>query len=111
MARGSAGHLRSWDEFAVPGAPHMDFVFTVCDTAAGEACPVWPGQPISARWPFPDPAAFEGTDAQLGALFADVYGRIRNRIGLFVSLPIATLDRLALQRRLDDIGGGAPVEA
>ena len=107
------GHLRAkgWDEFAGPGAPHMDFVFTVCDAAAGETCPVWPGQPISAHWPFPDPAAFQGKDTQRSALFADVYGRIHNRIGIFVNLPVAALDRLALQRRLDDIGGGAPERA
>jgi protein-tyrosine-phosphatase len=99
-------NLRSkdWEEFAQPGAPLLDFVFTVCDKAAGEACPLWPGQPMSAHWGFPDPAAFDGTEAEKRALFADVYGQIHNRISIFVSLPIASLDRLALQRRLDELG-------
>ncbi len=99
-------NLRSkdWEEFAQPGAPLLDFVFTVCDKAAGEVCPLWPGQPMSAHWGFPDPAAFDGTEAEKRALFADVYGQIHNRISIFVSLPIASLDRLALQRRLDELG-------
>ena len=99
-------NLRSkdWEEFAQPGAPLLDFVFTVCDKAAGEVCPVWPGQPMSAHWGFPDPAAFDGSEAEKRALFADVYGQIHNRISIFVSLPIASLDRLALQRRLDELG-------
>ena len=96
---------KSWDVFAEPGAPHMDFVFTVCDNAANEVCPVWPGQPMSAHWPFQDPAAFEGTEAERRALFADVYGQITNRISIFVNLPITSLDRLALQERLQEIGG------
>lgn len=99
-------NLRSkdWEEFAQPDAPLLDFVFTVCDKAAGEVCPLWPGQPMSAHWGFPDPAAFDGTEAEKRALFADVYGQIHNRISIFVSLPIASLDRLALQRRLDELG-------
>ncbi|MDD9980765.1 MAG: arsenate reductase ArsC [Gammaproteobacteria bacterium] len=99
-------HLRSksWDEFAVPGAPVMDFVFTVCDRAAGEVCPVWPGQPMSAHWGFPDPAAVEGPEAVIRAAFADVYHEIATRIEIFASLPFESLDRLALKRRLDEIG-------
>ena len=95
---------KDWAEFARPGAPELDFVFTVCDKAAGEACPVWPGQPMTAHWGFPDPAAFDGTEAEKRAGFADVYGQIHNRISIFVSLPIASLDRLSLQQRLDDLG-------
>ena len=85
----------------------MDFVFTVCDNAAGEVCPIWPGQPMTAHWPFPDPAAFEGSEAEHRALFATVYGMLERRISIFVNLPMASLDRMALQKRLDDIG--APV--
>jgi len=97
-------YCKSWDEFAKPDAPKMDFVFTVCDKAAGEVCPVWPGQPMSGHWPFEDPAAFEGPEAEKRALFARVYGYIANRIGIFISLPIDSLDRLSLQQRLDEIG-------
>ncbi len=102
----STVNLRSkdWEEFAKPGAPPLDFVFTVCDQAAGEACPHWPGQPMTAHWGVPDPAAFVGSEAEKRALFADVYGRLYNRISIFVSLPFAALDRLALQRRLDELG-------
>jgi len=95
---------KSWDEFAAPGAPQMDFVFTVCDTAAGEVCPVWPGQPMTAHWAVPDPAALDGRPAEVAAAFADAYGRLWNRISIFVSLPIRSLDRLSLQHRLDEIG-------
>ena len=95
---------KSWDEYAVPGAPHMDFVFTVCDQAAGEVCPVWPGQPMSAHWPFPDPAAFDGAETEKRAFFADVYGQIHNRIAIFVNLPITSLDRLSLKAKLDSLG-------
>ena len=95
---------KSWDEFAAPGAPVMDFVFTVCDRAAGEVCPVWPGQPVSAHWGFPDPAAVEGPEAVIRAAFADVYREIATRIEIFASLPFESLDRLALERRLDEIG-------
>jgi protein-tyrosine-phosphatase len=95
---------KSWDEFAAPGAPNMDFVFTVCGNAAGEVCPVWPGQPMTAHWPFPDPAAFVGPKAEKHALFAEVYGQIHNRIGIFAGLPVDSLDRLSLKRRLDELG-------
>ncbi len=95
---------KSWDEFAVPGAPPLDFVFTVCDNAAGEVCPVWPGQPISAHWGVPDPAAVDGSDAERRKAFADVAHVLVNRIRLFASLPLATLDRSSLQQRLREIG-------
>ena len=95
---------KSWDEFARPGAPGMDFVFTVCDNAANEVCPVWPGQPMSAHWGFPDPAHFDGPEPEKRALFADVYGQIHNRVSIFVSLPFASLDKLALKKRLDEMG-------
>lgn len=96
---------KSWDEFAAPGAPPLDFVFTVCDQAAGEACPVWPGQPVTAHWGLPDPAAVEGTAAEQRLAFADTYRRLERRIGAFVNLPLASLDRMALQHRLAEIGG------
>jgi len=95
---------KSWDEFAEPGAPKLDFVFTVCDDAAGEQCPYWPGQPMTAHWGLPDPAAVEGTDLQKTLAFADTLRMITNRISVFVSLPMRTIDKLSLQRRLDDIG-------
>eukprot|EP00439_Symbiodinium_sp_Y106_P087943 s1_g479.t1 len=95
---------KSWDEFAVDGAPTMNFVFTVCDNAAGEVCPIWPGQPMSAHWPFEDPAAFEGPDVEKRALFLDVFRQIRARIDIFVNLPLSSLDELALKRELDKIG-------
>ena len=95
---------KSWDEFARPGSPQLDFVFTVCDNAANEVCPIWPGQPMSAHWGIPDPAAVTGSEAQKRAAFADAYGRLHNRISIFLSLPFASLDRLALKTRLDDIG-------
>jgi len=95
---------KSWDEFAGPDGPEMDFVFTVCDDAAGETCPVWPGQPITAHWGVPDPAAFEGSDAAQAAVFNDTLRMLYNRIALFVSLPLASLDRLSLQRKMDAIG-------
>jgi protein-tyrosine-phosphatase len=95
---------KSWDEFAAPGAPKLDFAFTVCDNAAGEVCPVWPGQPMTAHWGLPDPAAVEGNEAEKRAAFAETYGMLANRISIFVSLPIASLDKLSLQKRLDDIG-------
>jgi len=102
---------KSWEEFARPESPVLDFVFTVCDRAAGEACPIWPGQPMTAHWSFPDPAAFVGSEVEKRALFADVYGQIHNRISIFVSLPIAGLDRLSLQKRLDEIGRTLPKSA
>ncbi len=98
---------KSWNEYAAPDAPALDFVFTLCDQAAGETCPVWPGQPMTAHWPFPDPAAFEGSEAEKRAFVADVFRQIHNRIGIFVNLPIASLDKLSLQARLDDLGGDA----
>ena len=97
-------YSKSWEEFAGPEAPTMDFVFTVCDQAAGEMCPVWPGQPISAHWGFPDPAAFEGSESETRAVFADVFGQIYDRISIFVGLPIDSIERLSLQRHLDDLG-------
>ena len=98
--------LRSkpWDEFAAPDAPQLDFVFTVCDNAANEVCPVWPGQPMTAHWGIPDPAAVTGSEAVRHAAFADAYRMLANRIGLFVSLPIRSLDRLSLEHKLDEIG-------
>jgi arsenate reductase len=96
---------KSWQEFASDDAPKLDFVFTVCDNAANETCPVWPGQPMSAHWGVPDPAAAEGTDAEKRLAFADTYRMLTQRISIFVNLPIAGLDQLTLQRRLDEIGG------
>ena len=94
---------KSWDEFAKPGAPRLDFVFTVCDNAASEVCPVWPGQPMSAHWGVPDPAAVEGSDAEIAAAFAETYRLMNNRIAAFVNLPMRSIDRLSLTQRLDDI--------
>jgi protein-tyrosine-phosphatase len=102
---------KNWDEFAVPGAPEMDFVFTVCDNAANEVCPVWPGQPMTAHWGVPDPAAAEGAEPERRLAFADAFRQLNNRISVFISLPIASLDRLSLQRRLNDIGRKLPESA
>jgi protein-tyrosine-phosphatase len=102
---------KSWDEFAEPGAPRLDFVFTVCDDAANEACPLWPGQPMTAHWGVPDPAAVEGPEAVKRAAFADTYRMMNNRISLFTSLPLASIDRLSLQRRLSEIGERREVAA
>ena len=102
---------KSWDEFAEAGAPEMDFVFTVCDSAAGETCPVWPGQPMSAHWGVADPAETQGTDAEIAVAFAEAYRQLSNRISVFVNLPIASLDRLTLQRRLDAIGSTAAADS
>ncbi|MCR4264876.1 arsenate reductase ArsC [Nitratireductor sp. ZSWI3] len=99
---------KSWEEFAKPDAPKMDFVFTVCDNAAAEACPIWPGQPMTAHWGIPDPAAAEGTEAEKHYAFSDAYRMLHNRISIFTSLPLASLDRLALQRHLNEIGNAAP---
>ena len=99
---------KAWDRFSGPGAPELDFVITVCDNAAGEVCPIWPGQPMSAHWGIPDPAAVQGTDDEKRKAFAEASRILVNRIRIFTSLPLATLDRLSLQRRLDDIGRGAP---
>ncbi len=95
---------KSWEEFAAPGAPLMDFIFTVCDDAAGEVCPVWPGQPINAHWGQEDPAAVTGSEAQIAAAFSEGYRMLNNRITAFVNLPMAGLDRLKLKERLDLIG-------
>jgi arsenate reductase len=95
---------KDWSEFAVPGAPELDFVFTVCDNAAGEVCPVWPGQPMTAHWGVPDPAAFEGSDEQKAKLFWDTAVTLKRRIELMLALPLQSLDRLSLQRELKDIG-------
>jgi arsenate reductase len=94
---------KSWDEFAASDAPPFDFVFTVCDSAA-EVCPIWPGQPMTAHWGIPDPAAAQGSEAEIRAAFADAYGRLFNRISIFVNLPLASIDRLALKRKLEAIG-------
>ena len=98
--------LRSkpWDEFAVPGAPKLDFVFTVCDNAANEVCPIWPGQPVTAHWGLPDPAKAEGSDAERATAFADTMRMLHQRIGICVSLPLDKLSKLALQGKLDEIG-------
>jgi arsenate reductase len=95
---------KSWDEFAEPGAPEMDFIVTVCDNAAGEVCPLWPGQPVTAHWGFPDPAAFEGADEQKRSVFAQTLHQMRNRVQLFLSLPLETLDRMAIESRMRAIG-------
>jgi len=95
---------KSWDEFAAPDAPRLDFVFTVCDDAAAEVCPIWPGQPMTAHWGMPDPAAAIGSPAEIALAFADAYRMLNNRIDVFMNLPLAALDRLSLQRRLDEIG-------
>jgi arsenate reductase len=95
---------KSWDEFAKPGAPKMDFVFTVCDNAAREACPFWPGQPMSAHWGIPDPASVAGSPEQTERAFRDAFMLLDRRISLFLSLPLLTLDQLAIQRAIDGIG-------
>ncbi len=95
---------KSWDEFALPGAPVMDYVLTVCDQAAGEQCPFWPGQPMSAHWGVADPAAVKGTDDQKRLAFRDTASVLRKRIELFTALPAASLDRMSLKSKLDDIG-------
>ena len=97
---------KSWEEFARPGAPVMDFVFTVCDNAAGESCPVWPGQPMTAHWGIEDPAEVEGTDLQKEAAFIAALRYLRNRIAIFTSLPLGSIDKLSLGTRLRDIGQG-----
>jgi len=96
---------KSWDEFAQPGAPKMDLVFTVCDSAAAEPCPFWPGQPMTAHWGVPDPAAVEGSDEQKRQAFRSALSVLSARINLLVNLPVEKLDRLALKKKLDDIGG------
>jgi arsenate reductase len=95
---------KSWEEFAAPGAPQLDFVFTVCDNAANEVCPVWPGQPVSAHWGIPDPAAVQGTEAEVERAYRDAFFILERRINLLWSLPFLSLDRLALQKKFEDIG-------
>ena len=95
---------KSWDEFAAPGAPPIDFVFTVCDNAAGETCPIWPGQPVTAHWGIADPAAVQGSLQERRAAFRKAFSELDNRIRMFTSLPIRALERQALQRSLDSIG-------
>jgi arsenate reductase len=102
---------KNWDEFAEEGAPKLDFVFTVCDQAAGKMCPIWPGQPMSAHWGLPDPAAVTGTQAEIAAAFAETYRMLNNRIEVFINLPLASLDALSLQARLDAIGQDLPESA
>jgi arsenate reductase len=107
---------KSWSEFAGPDAPKLDFVFTVCDDAAAEVCPVWPGQPMTAHWGVPDPAAATGNEAEVRLAFADAFRMLSNRISIFVALPLGSLDQLSLQRQLDAIGkttgaGGKPASA
>jgi arsenate reductase (thioredoxin) len=95
---------KSWSEFADPGAPLLDFVFTVCDNAAGEVCPIWPGQPMTAHWGLPDPAEAEGNAAEIALAFKDTYRMLNQRIGIFASLPLRSLDQLSLQKKLREIG-------
>ena len=96
---------KSWDEFAISDAPKMDYVFTVCDNATNEACPFWPGQPMTAHWGIPDPAAVKGTEEEIGRAFRDAFVVLDRRIGLFLSLPHSTLQKLALQQKIEEIGG------
>ncbi len=100
----SAFRSKSWNEFAKPGAPALDFAFTVCDLAAGETCPVWPGQPMTAHWGVPDPAEARGNAAEIALAFRDAYRMLNQRIGIFVALPIRSLDQISLQQRLKEIG-------
>ena len=100
----SSFRSKSWSEFAKPGAPPLDFVFTVCDNAAGEACPVWPGQPMTAHWGVPDPAEARGSEAAIALAFKDAYRMLFQRIGIFTALPIRGLDKLSLQNKLHEIG-------
>ncbi|WP_119306940.1 arsenate reductase ArsC [Cohaesibacter haloalkalitolerans] len=100
----SSARSKSWDEFAADGAPKLDFVFTVCDNAAGEVCPIWPGQPMTAHWGVPDPAAAYGSDPEIALAFSDVYRMLNSRISIFTSLPLARIGHLSLQQKLDEIG-------
>ena len=102
---------KSWEEFAKPGAPPLDFVFTVCDNAANEVCPVWPGQPMTAHWGVPDPAAVTGSESEIAHAFRDSLQLLQRRIELFANLPVRSLDRMALKRRLDEIGRTADHKA
>jgi arsenate reductase len=100
----SSFRSKSWSEFADPGAPLLDFVFTVCDNAAGEACPVWPGQPMTAHWGLPDPAEAKGNPAEISLAFKDTFRMLNQRLGIFTSLPLRSLDQLSLQKKLREIG-------
>jgi protein-tyrosine-phosphatase len=99
---------KSWDEFALPNSPKLDFVITVCDDAAGEVCPAWPGQPMTAHWGMPDPAAVEGTDVEIALAFAETYRMLNNRINAFANLKMSGLDRMSLQGKMRDIGKSSP---
>lgn len=101
---------KSWEEFTAPDAPQLDFVFTVCDNAANEVCPVWPGQPMTAHWGLPDPSTVEGDDTARHLAFADTYRMLHQRIGIFTSLPLESLDSLSLRRQLDEIGRSKSTE-
>ena len=107
----STARSKSWEEFAAEGAPEMNFVFTVCDNAAGETCPLWPGQPVTAHWGVPDPAAAQGSEAEKHLAFAEAYRILNARISLLVSLPMASLDRLAMKRSVEEIGRELPQSA
>jgi len=100
----NAARSKSWDEFARAGAPKLDFVFTVCDNAANEVCPIWPGQPMTAHWGVPDPAAVTGDDATIAKAFRDAFLTLQRRIELFANLPVRSLDRMSLKKSLDEIG-------
>ena len=100
---------KSWNEFAAPGAPQLDFVFTVCDNARGEVCPIWPGQPMTAHWGMPDPAAADGNEAERRLAFAETLRMLNNRVSAFVNLPLKSLDKLSLQKQIDEIGRDLPV--
>lgn len=100
----TAFRSKSWDEFAKPGAPPLDFIITVCDNAAGEVCPVWPGQPMTAHWGVPDPAAVQGSEAEIAAAFSETARMLGNRIRIFLSLPLASIDPMSLQTKLREIG-------
>jgi arsenate reductase (thioredoxin) len=112
-ARLPTENLRSknWDEFAKPGAPHLDFVFTVCDNAAKEVCPIWPGQPMTAHWGVPDPAAVVGTPEQIERAFRDAFMILERRISLLLFLPLASLDKLAIQKEIDRIGKSSEAQS
>ena len=102
---------KSWNEFAAQGAPQLDFVFTVCDNARGEVCPIWPGQPMTAHWGMPDPAAAEGNEAERRLAFVETLRMLNNRVGAFVNLPLKSLDKLSLQKQIDEIGRDLPASA
>ena len=102
---------KSWNEFAARGAPQLDFVFTVCDNARGEVCPIWPGQPMTAHWGMPDPAAAEGNEAERRLAFVETLRMLNNRVGAFVNLPLKSLDKLSLQKQIDEIGRDLPTSA